>query len=102
MIRRPPRSTLFPYTTLFRSLLHLALEELRVRHAGAGGVGPSQRQHLVRHVEPVGPAGRAHPAARMNSSHVRIPSAIFCFQNTGVVAMIEITSTSGWWGVSVQ
>src|SRR2546429_6253642 len=30
MIRRPPRSTLFPYTTLFRSLFQFALEELRV------------------------------------------------------------------------
>src|SRR3712207_7574769 len=35
MIRRPPRSTLFPYTTLFRSLLHI--ERLRVRTADQGG-----------------------------------------------------------------
>src|SRR3712207_7041473 len=39
MIRRPPRSTLFPYTTLFRSLrwrMHLALTWLRERHTGLG------------------------------------------------------------------
>src|SRR5260370_436761 len=38
MIRRPPRSTLFPYTTLFRSIVHAALEELLVgQHREAGG-----------------------------------------------------------------
>src|SRR3712207_7098051 len=48
MIRRPPRSTLFPYTTLFRSDAALGR---RVRHADAGG-GPRPR--------PVGAAVRAH------------------------------------------
>src|SRR3712207_6624937 len=36
MIRRPPRSTLFPYTTLFRSLTHLVLPKMRER--GRGGI----------------------------------------------------------------
>src|SRR2546430_10082326 len=40
MIRRPPRSTLFPYTTLFRSL----------HPAGTGGCGRSPLRHPVRHV----------------------------------------------------
>src|SRR2546422_1972178 len=37
MIRRPPRSTLFPYTTLFRSLIKLAMLEVRRRLAREGG-----------------------------------------------------------------
>src|SRR2546426_10332551 len=37
MIRRPPRSTLFPYTTLFRSLSYLAATFLSTSHAGVGG-----------------------------------------------------------------
>src|SRR2546429_3441466 len=48
MIRRPPRSTLFPYTTLFRSLRLHALGIQRERAAAhdlAGRVGPAQRIH---------------------------------------------------------
>src|SRR2546428_8879549 len=41
MIRRPPRSTLFPYTTLFRSLLHPAPLQRRL------GMSPQLRQHLA-------------------------------------------------------
>src|ERR1039457_458305 len=51
MIRRPPRSTLFPYTTLFRS-------ELDVLHAGLLFVLVGEGQHLVGHVEAVGFAAR--------------------------------------------
>src|SRR2546427_5142337 len=73
MIRRPPRSTLFPYTTLFRSRLAHARE-------GAGG-----RVHGrgVRH-SPGG--GRSlQPAAdrkstRLNSSHSQISYAVFCLK----------------------
>src|SRR2546422_3561943 len=42
MIRRPPRSTLFPYTTLFRSLPRLRL--VRSGQGGGGGLGPDLRQ----------------------------------------------------------
>src|SRR5690349_24258798 len=44
MIRRPPRSTLFPYTTLFRSW-HL----WRHHHRGRGNIDPNRHQHLHRH-----------------------------------------------------
>src|SRR2546422_8347945 len=43
MIRRPPRSTLFPYTTLFRSVR--VVERLLGAHAPRGGVGEHGRQH---------------------------------------------------------
>src|SRR3712207_6852123 len=52
MIRRPPRSTLFPYTTLFRSALHRAAP----RAGGPDGVGPGARparRHLHRGARPV-------------------------------------------------
>src|SRR5258708_30667726 len=70
MIRRPPRSTLFPYTTLFRSVLRAVLV--------ARGV--------VRH--PAGGARRAPPAGcrtdrkstRLNSSHQIISYAVFCLK----------------------
>src|SRR5258708_13920963 len=44
MIRRPPRSTLFPYTTLFRSRLELGAGELHGQVLGAGGIRRDERQ----------------------------------------------------------
>src|SRR3712207_7848430 len=77
MIRRPPRSTLFPYTTLFRSD--------RADAVVAGGAGPAGRR---------GRFGRARHAAcdlpgrlttdrkstRLNSSHANISYAVFCLK----------------------
>src|SRR3712207_8110905 len=58
MIRRPPRSTLFPYTTLFRSALLLALDQPARLRQGGGAVGPVGEQPavLLREVE----EGRQH------------------------------------------
>src|SRR5690349_21903024 len=64
MIRRPPRSTLFPYTTLFRSLREHALR------AGA--------RHLVGGFEVVDEPDRK--STRLNSSHVEISYAVFCLK----------------------
>src|SRR5256885_7909653 len=80
MIRRPPRSTLFPYTTLFRSL---ALVLLRV-------------QHVVRHASLLQQAGQHlalgdadgadqhwladRKSTRLNSSHLVISYAVFCLK----------------------
>src|SRR2546422_5471257 len=51
MIRRPPRSTLFPYTTLFRSVLAEHLEQRRARHAGGdGGIPVAHRDHRPYHL----------------------------------------------------
>src|SRR2546422_7367955 len=75
MIRRPPRSTLFPYTTLFRSLLHLA-----------GGSPCGQRD--VQSVAPEVCArlraqfglDRDRKSTRLNSSHGYISYAVFCLK----------------------
>src|SRR5256886_8718978 len=50
MIRRPPRSTLFPYTTLFRSVIAGAGDERRAVAAQIGGLGLTDRVHLVGHI----------------------------------------------------
>src|SRR3989442_4406989 len=67
MIRRPPRSTLFPYTTLFRSTL---------------GVGDQHRAYLLgaHGADRVGDAIRDRKSTRLNSSHVRISYAVFCLK----------------------
>src|SRR5690242_21300802 len=65
MIRRPPRSTLFPYTTLFRSASHCASRIHRRRRA------------------PRGDRRLGHPdrkSTRLNSSHMSISYAVFCLK----------------------
>src|SRR2546430_3878318 len=77
MIRRPPRSTLFPYTTLFRSLHELGARVL-LHRLGLGGEADG--------VRPVGPSrhGREHvgdrKSTRLNSSHSQISYAVFCLK----------------------
>src|SRR3712207_8258527 len=88
MIRRPPRSTLFPYTTLFRSSGLLDLLGLRRGHVRAHKVPPGRGER--------GAGGRIHARAtarprraarggrtdrkstRLNSSHANISYAVFC------------------------
>src|SRR3712207_8062172 len=87
MIRRPPRSTLFPYTTLFRSPLGV-VEELPERPRGhllAAGQD-ERRLHHQRHgreardrVEGQLP-GLDRKSTRLNSSHANISYAVFCLK----------------------
>src|SRR3712207_7066030 len=95
MIRRPPRSTLFPYTPLFRSAAgehRLHRRGVRQQHTG-GGVGGGV-DHRVGLVGPppgealLGPAAGRRPAldqdrksTRLNSSHANISYAVFCLKN---------------------
>src|SRR5258705_3240429 len=80
MIRRPPRSTLFPYTTLFRSrvaaiavagaALYFAgiVNSIILEHPGRGGVGV-----VVLAID--------RKSTRLNSSHLGISYAVFCLKN---------------------
>src|SRR2546422_5254895 len=80
MIRRPPRSTLFPYTTLFRSLYSLA--RLRVARAVTTLLDALQDpQPMVRAVAVRG-VSRAldRKSTRLNSSHGYISYAVFCLK----------------------
>src|SRR5471030_2483715 len=63
MIRRPPRSTLFPYTTLFRSWQASISTACCRRHQGSGGGG-----------------GRDRKSTRLNSSHLGMSYAVFCLK----------------------
>src|SRR2546422_8633176 len=73
MIRRPPRSTLFPYTTLFRS--SAATEPAR-RDSQARG-----QRARVRDSGDTGPGGsRDRKSTRLNSSHGYISYAVFCLK----------------------
>src|SRR3712207_7343934 len=79
MIRRPPRSTLFPYTTLFRSRLLENPPGRRVRPDGgvrAGGEGVKAGRGWVgnRRQE------RDRKSTRLNSSHANISYAVFCLK----------------------
>src|SRR3989442_5641056 len=72
MIRRPPRSTLFPYTTLFRSIERIWPETLRTFEAlRAGSLTLPERFEG---------AQRDRKSTRLNSSHVRISYAVFCLK----------------------
>src|SRR3989454_3485485 len=82
MIRRPPRSTLFPYTTLFRSRgvlcpprpRHLHRLGTRARHAGWTVQNCHLRDvHRSHH-------GRDRKSTRLNSSHLVISYAVFCLK----------------------
>src|SRR3712207_8814772 len=90
MIRRPPRSTLFPYTTLFRSAVAHPLTRQPAQHL-LGGLGePLDAQH-----QRVAQRRRKRPApvepdreqllgdrksTRLNSSHANISYAVFCLK----------------------
>src|SRR2546430_8679422 len=75
MIRRPPRSTLFPYTTLFRSVgLHLnPIRDLDIQsHPAVGGPGGERAPGLL--------DGPDRKSTRLNSSHSQISYAVFCLK----------------------
>src|SRR3712207_7233252 len=91
MIRRPPRSTLFPYTTLFRSLLLLralprdcqqvpdprvlrALSRLREAAAPLGWLGGDGLRR----------SRRDRKSTRLNSSHANISYAVFCLKKKNI------------------
>src|SRR5256885_5540909 len=81
MIRRPPRSTLFPYTTLFRSVYlghggHLVLGEA---HVHVEGVGHDAHDHV---------ADADRKSTRLNSSHLVISYAVFCLKKNSSVNLI--------------
>src|SRR2546427_1567203 len=90
MIRRPPRSTLFPYTTLFRSLTPAQIVEIDERsHVLAGSGRPSAEASLHIAIAQTKGAGavlhthsiwRDRKSTRLNSSHSQISYAVFCLK----------------------
>src|SRR3712207_8534884 len=94
MIRRPPRSTLFPYTTLFRSGIAArgSARQVAVDTEDRAGVGDDRLvgqlgaggdQQIVRVVAPVleiGDVRGDRKSTRLNSSHANISYAVFCLK----------------------
>src|SRR2546426_9095194 len=83
MIRRPPRSTLFPYTTLFRSVV--ADEEPAILPIVASGALLVLERHSAREALPAlvlqpGQILRDRKSTRLNSSHLVISYAVFCLK----------------------
>src|SRR3989442_10813417 len=76
MIRRPPRSTLFPYTTLFRSTDNFVVIDTTHRDAQQ-----TKKRNIIAEVD-WGSASRPRDrkSTRLNSSHVRISYAVFCLK----------------------
>src|SRR2546422_7104734 len=75
MIRRPPRSTLFPYTTLFRSRRcprAVADDRALLREARAGGQGVAKEPCIWIRID--------RKSTRLNSSHGYISYAVFCLK----------------------
>src|SRR3712207_7442452 len=79
MIRRPPRSTLFPYTTLFRSNGTIGAD------VDSGAFTPNESAVYFDHIDTTGAAltGSAsvdRKSTRLNSSHANISYAVFCLK----------------------
>src|SRR5256885_13190446 len=92
MIRRPPRSTLFPYTTLFRSL-----HEKRNAASRSGGERvalPDQRldetAEVVRGLQGAKPDRKS---TRLNSSHLVISYAVFCLKKKKTDHIVHTSMT---------
>src|SRR3712207_8580026 len=84
MIRRPPRSTLFPYTTLFRSLLAAGRwdEAESITRTALITVDAADQRYLVARGRTVlgAVAGVDRKSTRLNSSHANISYAVFCLK----------------------
>src|SRR3989442_7117765 len=76
MIRRPPRSTLFPYTTLFRSKAGRELVDIAKQVEGKDDSSKHLRDSLYTTARAYGD----RKSTRLNSSHVRISYAVFCLK----------------------
>src|SRR2546430_11801868 len=95
MIRRPPRSTLFPYTTLFRSVLFNLKPEHRIAIVEMGMNRPGEIASLARCAEPdvavLTLIAAAHTefqdrkSTRLNSSHSQISYAVFCLKKKNLL-----------------
>src|SRR3712207_7587611 len=93
MIRRPPRSTLFPYTTLFRSIPGVGAKTAAKWLTTYGGL-----EGIVAQADRItGKAGEDRKSTRLNSSHANISYAVFCLKKkkkTLVTSIIRTFSTA--------
>src|SRR5256885_8253457 len=96
MIRRPPRSTLFPYTTLFRSLhdpLLRGLHDLEVARGHELAVGHGDDVELAEDRPQQQAREQDRKSTRLNSSHLVISYAVFCLKKKKKKQSILYSST---------
>src|SRR5256885_8993338 len=93
MIRRPPRSTLFPYTTLFRSDTPVRLVGLGIIVSIVGQFGDLMLSSIKRDLGLRSPKDRK--STRLNSSHLVISYAVFCLKKkkTSLIHRLHIPMT---------
>src|SRR2546421_9657710 len=90
MIRRPPRSTLFPYTTLFRSLYPTA------RIPDVAGVAVTfDNLVMIYNSDAIKEPPKDRKSTRLNSSHDQISYAVFCLKKKNRAAIHRETGLSG-------
>src|SRR5689334_24333740 len=98
MIRRPPRSTLFPYTTLFRST-EIVKDLIRARTADRAALefevsetevaGLDSDHPVLRYTDSAGQRHEDRKSTRLNSSHSSISYAVFCLKKKNSQRMIQ-------------
>src|SRR3712207_8637925 len=94
MIRRPPRSTLFPYTTLFRSVIRLWSTYASMKLKGIDGdphkrwsmwFNSTQREEPYQRLTSYERCREDRKSTRLNSSHANISYAVFCLKKKKTV-----------------
>src|SRR3712207_7886387 len=83
MIRRPPRSTLFPYTTLFRSYRHNDMPDRNAEYLlyqVLVGAWPLTSERAAAYMEKASKEAKDRKSTRLNSSHANISYAVFCLK----------------------
>src|SRR5260221_9456290 len=96
MIRRPPRSTLFPYTTLFRSRFAFSgpAGSLGEYTVVLGSALPTITQAVVIDgLSPPGTGSQDRKSTRLNSSHTVISYAVFCLKKKKVTILVRYIFT---------
>src|SRR5687768_18105225 len=96
MIRRPPRSTLFPYTTLFRSIRQVLcwMAKLLSRAISSSQLISPNSSNFLADVAGTGTAEKDRKSTRLNSSHGYISYAVFCLKKKNKTKNLHQTHDS--------